>query len=236
MNTTFQRPEVAAEFVTERRKGIPYGEDKLLLMLCLIEHYRPSPRRVVDLGCGGGIVARTILSANPDARALLVDHSQPMLEQAARDLAELSDRVDILEGDLDKDIRDLPGVVGADVIASAYAIHHLPDERKRSLYAEIYDALAPGGLFVNIEHVKPVSPRAEHLYDLVFIQNLAHHSGRSVHHVAAEYHSRPDKADNILAPVEDQTAWLREIGFIEVDCFFKILDLAVFGGVKPNKE
>ena len=52
--------------------------------------------------------------------------------------------------------------------------------------------------------------------------------------VGCEYHARPDKADNILAMVESQTAWLRDIGFMHVDCYFKWFELAVFGGQKPR--
>jgi len=44
---------------------------------------------------------------------------------------------------------------------------------------------------------------------------------------------RPDKAANILAPVETQCRWLRRIGFVEVDCYFKHFELAVFGGRRP---
>ena len=36
-----------------------------------------------------------------------------------------------------------------------------------------------------------------------------------------------------MASVEDQCEWLREIGFADVDCFFKVFELAVFGGRKP---
>jgi hypothetical protein len=43
---------------------------------------------------------------------------------------------------------------------------------------------------------------------------------------------REDDGD-MVAPVEDQCAWLREIGFTDVDCYMKIYALAVFGGVKP---
>ncbi len=43
-----------------------------------------------------------------------------------------------------------------------------------------------------------------------------------------------DKADNILAPAEEQVGWLREIGFLHADCYFKWLELAVFGGVKAG--
>jgi hypothetical protein len=50
--------------------------------------------------------------------------------------------------------------------------------------------------------------------------------------VADKYYNRPDKAENILAPLELQTAWLREIGYEDVDCFFKVFELALFGGRK----
>jgi len=41
---------------------------------------------------------------------------------------------------------------------------------------------------------------------------------------------------NKLASVEAQLAWLREIGFQEVDCFWKWLELAVFGGTKSKDQ
>jgi hypothetical protein len=50
---------------------------------------------------------------------------------------------------------------------------------------------------------------------------------------AEQWYHRPDKSENILAPVEAQCTWLSEIGFVEVDCFFRILELALFGGQKP---
>ena len=59
-------------------------------------------------------------------------------------------------------------------------------------------------------------------------------TGRDRAEVGREYHGRPDKADNILDPVEAQVGWLREIGFEQADCYFKWLELAVFGGVRPT--
>ena len=37
---------------------------------------------------------------------------------------------------------------------------------------------------------------------------------------------------NKLTSVELQMRWLREIGFEEVDCYWKWLELALFGGVR----
>ncbi len=48
-----------------------------------------------------------------------------------------------------------------------------------------------------------------------------------------QFVNRADRAANILAPVEDQCRWLRAIGFRDVDCYFRIYELAVFGGRKP---
>ncbi len=36
--------------------------------------------------------------------------------------------------------------------------------------------------------------------------------------------------DDRPALVEEQCAWLRAIGFVEVDCYYKLLGFAVFGG------
>ena len=50
--------------------------------------------------------------------------------------------------------------------------------------------------------------------------------------VKHELLERPDRAANILAPVEAQCAWLRELGFHDVDCYWKYFELAIFGGVR----
>ena len=63
---------------------------------------------------------------------------------------------------------------------------------------------------------------------------MARGSTRTRDDVAAEYFNRPDKAANILAPLERQCEWLRAIGFTDVDCYFKSFELAVFGGRRPR--
>ena len=122
-----------------------------------------------------------------------------------------------------------------DAIVSGFAIHHQPDQRKRTLYREIYRLLAPGGWFVNIEHVAPATPLTTVLFDEVMIESIHRqqsHLSRAV--VSRQFVKRADKAANILAPVEEQCRWLRKIGFTDVDCYFKIYELAVFAGRKRD--
>lgn len=122
------------------------------------------------------------------------------------------------------------------MIVSGFSIHHQPDERKREIYAEIYALLSPGGLFLNLEHVASASRWVEEQFEEYFIDALYRHhapNGKTRDEVAAEYYYRPDKSANILAPVELQCDWLREIGYEHVDCYFKAFELALFGGMKP---
>jgi len=101
------------------------------------------------------------------------------------------------------------------------------------VYGEIYGLLADGGVFVNVEHVSSPTDWLRAVHDELFIDRLvAVHANETRAQVAAKYVNRPDKAANILAPVELQCQRLREIGFTDVDCYLKIFEEAVFGGRK----
>jgi hypothetical protein len=125
------------------------------------------------------------------------------------------------------------------VIASGFAIHHSEDARKRELYAELFDLLMPGGVFVNIEHVASASELGERFFETAYAENLLRfrrengEPNLTLGDMLAELRARPDKAANRLAPVETQLRWLREIGFNDVDCYWKHFELAVLAGYKP---
>lgn len=92
--------------------------------------------------------------------------------------------------------------------------------------------LRPGGIFINIEHTASATEELEKLHDKLFVDHLTAFNNGNREEIAAEYYSRPDKVDNILERVDIQVNWLREIGFKHSDCYFKWMELAVFGGVK----
>jgi SAM-dependent methyltransferase len=124
-----------------------------------------------------------------------------------------------------------------DAVVSGYSIHHQPDIRKREIYQEIYSLLKPNGWFINIEHVSSASQLNVDLFESHYTAAryaIEKQNGgtRTLSEIEHEYKTRPDKAANILAPVELQCDWLREIGYQDVDCFMRIYELAVFGGRK----
>jgi tRNA (cmo5U34)-methyltransferase len=48
-----------------------------------------------------------------------------------------------------------------------------------------------------------------------------------------EHQTSAQKTANRLAPVWAQLEWLRQIGFVDVDCYFKYLELTFFAGFRP---
>lgn len=223
-----------------RRRAIPLVREQIGLMLDLLGAEREFDGPFLDLGCGDGVLGAAVLARFPASRGVLLDFSEPMLAQAEVQLREFDGRVSGVHADY-SDPRWLEQVAAFapfGAVVSGYSIHHQPDARKRSLYAELFGLLRPGGWFINLEHVAPAAAVTTRLFDTHFIdQAYADErqagSGRARTEIAEEYHRRPDKAANILAPVGVQCDWLREAGFVEVDCFFKSHELAVFGGRRP---
>lgn len=234
----WQDASVARRYLDGVRGATPLAAEQVDLMLRLIRGRGLPVRRILDLGCGDGFLAAPILDAWPESFAVLADFSEEMLAAARDRFSDRRDRVAIVEADYgDSDwIAALGERKLYDVIVSGFSIHHQPDDRKRSLYGELFDLLAPGGLFLNIEHVSSPTPwlreqAEERLIDALFAYHSASGAKRR-EEVAEELVRREDKQANILAPVELQCDWLREIGFQDVDCHLKIFELAVFGGRK----
>jgi tRNA (cmo5U34)-methyltransferase len=178
----------------------------------LLECLPPRLRRVLDLGTGDGHLLRLVLAARPEAAGVALDFSPVMLERARARFAG-NQRVTVIQHDLD---RPLPGLGLFDAIVSCFAIHHVSDARKRALYGEVFDALEPGGIFCNLEHVASPTMR---LHD-EFLARLG---------VAPA----DEDPSNQLLDVQTQLEWLRTLGFEDVDCHWKWRELALLAAVKP---
>ena len=218
------------------RGAIPLAEEQLAIMLRLVAASGRPIRRFLDLGCGDGVLGAAILGRHPESHGILVDFSAAMLEAARKRLAARAGSVRFVNADYA--LPSWAAMVASggpfDAIVSGYSIHHQPDVRKREIYGEIFGLLEPGGIFVHVEHVASASAWVGSLNDELFVDSLhRYHRGQTREEVAQTYYHRPDKGANILAPVESQCEWLRELGFVDVDCYLKIFELAVFGGRRP---
>lgn len=230
-------------FLNRVRKGVPLAEAQIDIMMRVIEGRGQPVNIFMDLGCGDGILASAILSEYPDATGVLVDFSVPMIQAAITNLKSYGRRIHF--STVDYADPNWFGTVAAhgpyDAIVSGFSIHHHSDRVKQQIYRDIFDLLGPGGVFVNMEHVRSASKWLEAIHDDFFTDSLwasqvGQPNSQSRAQVATAYQNREDKAANILAPVDIQCDWLRQIGFQDVDCYFKAFELAVFGGRKPPQK
>jgi SAM-dependent methyltransferase len=179
----------------------------------LLDHVPLAAGRILDLGSGDGRLLALLRAERPESMGVAVDVSEPMLERARQRFAGAP--VEFIRHDL---AEPLPDLGPFDSVVSSFAIHHVEDERKRSIYAEIFELLEPSGIFANLEHVASPTQRLHQRF-----------------YKALDYPSDWEDTSNRLVDVETQLRWLREVGFEDVDCYWKWLEMALLIGVKPER-
>jgi tRNA (cmo5U34)-methyltransferase len=201
----WSEPERVAEYLSREIPHRLIAEEMLLAAL---------PERVerfLDLGTGDGRLLAAVRERHPGARAVGLDASEPMLTRAAERFGG-DPLVELRPHELGLPLGDAGP---ADAVVSGLAIHHLPDERKRELFGEIHALLTPGGVFANLDLVSAASLRLH--------ERFRREIGRT-----------EDDPSDRLADLSEQVGWMREVGFGEVDCHFKWLELALVVAVKDD--
>jgi len=193
-----------------RADGIPHRTEGEAVLLEFIPR---NVQRILDLGTGDGRLLALLRIDRRSTHGVALDFSPTMLN-AARERFRGDEKVQVVEHNLDEPLPDLGQF---DVVVSSFAIHHCTDERKKRLYSEIHTALVAGGVFCNMEHVAAATAELH----TRFLRALG----------ITEADEDPS---NKLVSVETQLEWLREIGFEDVDCYWKWLELALFGGVRKR--
>lgn len=231
--------EVSQTFLTGVRGAIPLANEQIDVILRLIQLTQTEVKSFLDLGCGNGILGKAIYQLYPQAVGYFVDLSDTMIQAAEDNLKNEFPRSQFILADFGQLnwIQKVNESEKFDIIVSGFAIHHQPDIRKKEIYQDIYGLLKEGGIFLNLEHISSQSPLGEKAFDELFIDSLYHYhqqqgSQQTREEIDHQYYNRADKVANILAEVDLQCQWLREIGFQDVDCFLKIFEIALLGGVK----
>lgn len=232
-----------AYFFANAETLIPRRSEQLRFLVDLFVWSPEEPITVLDLGAGFGAVTEEILTRYPHATVSCVDGSAEMMRLARERLAKYGDRVHLHFADLaTPSWRDeIRAPVHA--VVSGIAIHHLTDERKRALYREVFALLSPGGLFLNNDAVT-TPPLFKQRFEVLQYQEIQEQERvqrgvvRSVAEIQDEMNAgfRTAGPPSPIAPLKEQLDWLKEAGFESVDCFWKFLNLAIFGGVKGKES
>jgi tRNA (cmo5U34)-methyltransferase len=184
----------------------------------LIEHIPLHSKRILDLGTGNGRLIGLLKNKKKlsISEAVGLDFSPLMIKHAKNEFSG-DYSVKIIEHDLNNSLLHKLNDKKFDVVVSSFAIHHLEHDRKRSLYTEVFSILNSGGIFCNLDHVSSPSIRLHERF-------------------MARLGKTPDNEDssNRLLDLHTQLEWLQNIGFEDVDCYWKWLEFALMIAVKPQ--
>jgi SAM-dependent methyltransferase len=187
----------------------------------------------LDLGAGMGAASRVLLELYPYSSAVLAEFSPQMVAEGTRELEPYAGRFRYVDFDM---------LVGAwpaeiphdlDAVITSLCIHHMPDDRKQGLFAEIFDRLAPGAWYVNYDPVTSPDPLVaatwQHTNDRDDPDAEHKRNNRTLLEQARfENHIR------YMIPLDQQLAYFRAAGFEGVDVYWKHLENVIYAGRRPT--
>ena len=160
--------EVARTFAAQSEQRDRSAREQLTLVARLLPFGPDDAFTFLDLGAGTGAASRAVLAEYPRANA---DPGRVLAADGGRGRP----RHDRLRRPLPlRRVRHArAGLVAAlvpaplDAIVSALSIHHLPDDRKRTIFGEICAHLRPGGWYVNYDPIRAPDDTLEAIWERV---------------------------------------------------------------------
>lgn len=138
--------EIAKEYDEKRKLFIPCYDDFYGITTSFIAQNITSPKNILDIGSGTGLLASFWIRHFPKSNYILLDAAGNMLDVARKRFSNMPN-ITYCVADYTK---ELPSKK-FDAVISALSIHHLSDDKKKQLFDSIYKVLTPGGVFVNYD-------------------------------------------------------------------------------------
>jgi tRNA (cmo5U34)-methyltransferase len=214
-----------------------YDQQRKHIIPCLEDLYRittdlatvtGSQVEILDLGAGTGLLTSYLHERYPQGHFTLLDLSEEMLEVARarmnNDSLEKDSNFSFIVGNYLK--HDFGGTF--DIVVSSLSIHHLEHQDKEFLYQKIYQHLNPGGVFINADQVSGPHPANEEEYQRNWMEKI---DVGSLSESEKTIILDRMKLDN-PASLQDNLKWLEEIGFKDVDVYYKYYNFVVLYGMK----
>jgi SAM-dependent methyltransferase len=205
----------------ERQQRRPERSRHFAIIRAFIPKQPEDEFRYLNLGAGGGHLDEVLLERFPGASATLVDTSLPMLTAAQQQLARFGDRVEYVQANLSTP--DWTGAVSGpfDIAVSTIAIHNLREPRRiRQLYTETYRLLGHGGMFLNLDYLRPARRGFTALGPWVAKD--------------ADAHLNRSGGSDMPGTLMEQLGWLAEAGFGNVEVFWREMNTALLCAVRDH--
>jgi ubiquinone/menaquinone biosynthesis C-methylase UbiE len=206
------------------RTVIPHYETMRAAQLDLLGRCLPPDGRVIDLGGGTGALARAVAEKFSRVSVEIWDTDPSMLEVARERCAPFGDRVNFVERSF---AEPLPA---CDAVVACIALHHVKEmPAKAKIYANIFRALRPGGIFANADCVMSETPAVRSASYEGWAKFM---EGQGLTPAEAQQQFAAWAKEDYYPPLATELRLLAEAGFAEPDCFWRVAPFTVFGGVR----
>jgi tRNA (cmo5U34)-methyltransferase len=224
--------EVVRHWVTEAEAQERNRAAQRRLMAVLLPFAADEAFTFLDLGAGPGAASRAILELYPRCTAILADFSTEMMRAGEQQLQPFATRYRHVQFDMTTG--QWPDTIPAavDAVVTSMSVHHLTDERKQGLFAEVFDHLTPSGWYLNYDPVSSPDPVVEATWQRVSGVEDPETAARRVHRTPEEQ-ARWENHVRYIIPLDQQLEYLRAAGFGGIDVYWKRLEYVIYGGYRP---
>lgn len=214
---------VAKEYDANRKKFIPCFDDYYEGTTKFIAAGIASPKRILDLGAGTGLLTYYWYRHFPKSEYVLVDVSEEMLKIAHKRFNGI--------GTIRFQIADYANALPKedfDVIISALSIHHLENDGKTKLFERVYEKLPKGGVFVNYDQFCAGQAELNTWFESYWENQMAH-SGLTAHDIELWKERRTLDRE---CSVEQEIEMLCKCKFHAVKCVYSCQKFSVIVAIK----
>jgi len=206
-------------------KVVPNHGEMLDAFINSIPFPSDKPIRIVELGCGTGMATGNIVRKFPNAHLKCIDISQDMLNLAKKKFTTFPN-IKFELADYTKDSI----TEKYDAVVSFLSLMYLAnDEMQKSVFKKVYDVLVPEGFFISGE----VNVSRNKHYQEVCVEKWIEYMRKSYsdEFIKTEVIEKAKKHAN-ESVLMDEIQYLKDIGFRQIDVFWKYYGFSVYGAIK----
>jgi SAM-dependent methyltransferase len=223
-------------------------DERFQLIIRLIRETQGHPTRILDLGCGAGVLMLTVLEAFPQVEVTGIDLDPTVLWLARARLRGFGARCRLIMTDFLEPA--WTGLIDGslDAVISSQTFHMLGGQRLAPLYKQIGEILRPGGIFVSADHVRSDSPAIQGAWERQrreardeevqpdaddwddFWREYSGALDLDLGVIRRRLYGGHEQGENERLPLVWHLNRLLESGFCSAECFWRSEFDAVYGG------